>query len=380
LTIWLAVSFPVRAAELPACSLRWNTHSNQTTVEVAGLSEKTLRQFQAANWQAADWPRLFSVYAGQDKAIPNSDLPPMLGRYSVANGFIRFHPKYPLEPGVTYQAVFRPVSLPDGIGGHAPDVVSTFRLPAAQHSPSTVISRVYPSGNVLPENLLKFYVHFSAPMRRGNIYEHIQLRDESGKPVELPFLELDEELWNPEMTRLTLFIDPGRIKRGVQPLEEIGPVFEAGKRYTLVVDRGCRDAEGNPLKKSYRKTFKAGPPCREPIVPAAWKITTPPARSLTSARIQFPAPLDHALAQRMIQVTDIEGHLVPGKTSLSDDERQWNFVPAKPWAAGPYRIVVQTAIEDLAGNNIGKPFEVDLFEGVRQRISNETVTLAFQVK
>ena len=32
--------------------------------------------------------------------------------------------------------------------------------------------------------------------------------------IELPFLEIDEELWDPAMMRLTLFIDPGRIKRG----------------------------------------------------------------------------------------------------------------------------------------------------------------------
>ena len=82
----------------------------------------------------------------------------------------------------------------------------------------------------------------------------------------------------------------------------------------------------------------------------------------------------------MIQVTDQDGRLVPGKTSLTDGEREWIFTPEKPWPAGPYRIVVQTAIEDLSGNNIGKPFEVDLFEGVQPRLANATVSLAFEVK
>jgi hypothetical protein len=48
----------------------------------------------------------------------------------------------------------------------------------------------------------------------------------------------------PDMTRLTLFIDPGRIKRGVAPLEEIGPALHAGKRYTLEIDSGWHDASG----------------------------------------------------------------------------------------------------------------------------------------
>jgi hypothetical protein len=198
--------------------------------------------------------------------------------------------------------------------------------------------------------------------------------------VELPFLEIDEELWNAEMTRLTLFIDPGRIKRGVQPLEEIGPVLEQGKSYTLVIDRKWQDADGVPLKESYRKAFKAGPPQRQPIVTGAWKVTAPAAGSVEPVRILFPEPLDHALARRLIKVVDQEGQTVPGETSLGDDERRWSFMPAKVWAAGLYQIAVQTTIEDLAGNNVGKPFEVDLFEGVRRLATNAPVSLSFEAK
>src|SRR5207302_748196 len=204
----------------------------------------------------------------------------MLGSYHVADGVIRFQPKFPLEAGVTYRAVFRPANLPDGAGNGSPEVVSTFRLPIAQHGPPTVVTQVYPSGRALPANLLKFYIHFSAPMRRGHIYEHIQLVDYAGKAVELPFLEIDQELWNPEMTRLTLFIDPGRIKRGVQPLEEIGPVLVTGGSYTLVIDHGWQDADGNSLKDTYRKRFKVGAPARKPLDAAEWKISPPRSRSL----------------------------------------------------------------------------------------------------
>src|SRR5207237_5315237 len=135
----------------------------------------------------------------------------------------------------------------------------------------TVVTRVYPSANVLPENLLKFYLYFSAPMRRGHIYEHIRLLDHAGKPVELPFLEIDEELWNPDMTRLTLFIDPGRITRGVQPLEEVGPALEEGKRFTLAIDSNWLDVNGVPLKSGFEKHFKVGPADRDTPEPAKWE-------------------------------------------------------------------------------------------------------------
>jgi hypothetical protein len=378
LSIWLAVPLLSATAATSPYSLRWSTNTSPAIVEAAGLSEATLRQLTDANWQTADWQKLLSIYAVDSLADPR--VPAMLGSYRVADGSVRFQPRFPLEPGVTYRAVFRPAMLPPATANHSPDVLSTFRLPTKQHQLATIVARIYPSAKVLPANLLKFYLHFSAPMRRGHIYEHIQLLDEAGQIVELPFLEIDEELWNPEMTRLTLFIDPGRIKRGVQPLEEIGPVLEPGKSYTLIIDRAWQDAEGNPLKESYRKPFQAGPPAREPLATETWRITRPPAGSRRPLRIRFPAPLDQALALRMLQVTDHDSRLVLGETRLTDSERQWTFTPAKPWPAGSYRLVVQTAIEDLAGNNIGKPFEVDLFDDVQPRLSNATISLFFEVK
>jgi hypothetical protein len=49
--------------------------------------------------------------------------------------------------------------------------------------------------------------------------------------------------------------------------------------------------------------------------------------------------------------------------SLADGERRWTFTPAVPWPAGRYDVVVQPTVEDLAGNNVGKPFGVDLQAG-----------------
>jgi hypothetical protein len=42
--------------------------------------------------------------------------------------------------------------------------------------------------------------------------------------------------------------------------------------------------------------------------------------------------------------------------------------------------VIQTTIEDLAGNNIGKPFDVDIFENVQPRLAGSTVKLSFEVR
>ena len=197
--------------------------------------------------------------------------------------------------------------------------------------------------------------------------------------MELPFLEIDEELWNPEMTRLTLFIDPGRIKRGVQPLEEIGPALEEGKRYTLEIDAAWHDNAGLPLRENFRKSFRVGAPDREPPAPATWKIKSPKAGTRDALTVAFPEPMDHALALRVIRVANAAGRLVEGASALSDHEQRWSFTPQKSWTAGQHQLQVQNTIEDLAGNNIGKAFEVDLFEGVQRRFTNTVVKLSFDV-
>jgi hypothetical protein len=304
----------------------------------------------------------------------------MVGAYRVASNLFRFDPQFPLEPGVNYRAIFHPDRLPGDRGKGGDSIMAVFKAPSLQSSPTTVVTHVYPSADVLPENLLKFYVHFSAPMRRGHIYDHVHLRDDAGREVEIPFLEIDEELWNPAMTRLTLFIDPGRIKRGVQPLEVLGPALQEGKRYTLGIDQAWNDAAGSSLKEAFQKTFKVGPPDRDPPDPARWQVQSPKSETRAPLTIAFSEPMDRALAERVIRVVNGSGEPVGGKAGLEDQERRWNFVPIAPWHRGTYRIVIESTIEDLAGNNIGKPFEVDLFENVQRRVTNPTVRLPFEVR
>lgn len=342
---------------------------------MTGGDAKTLLELRAASWGVAQWQKLLAVHVEQGDALGSVGMPLMLGTYRVRDKDIQFEPQFPLEPGLRYVAAFYPERLPGSAGG--PIVSATFQLPRREATPSTVVTRIFPTADTLPENLLKFYVHFSAPMSRGHIYDHIHLRNAAGKDVELPFLEIDEELWNPQMTRLTLFIDPGRIKRGVRPLEEIGPSLEQGQRYTLWIDSAWQDANGVGLKESFRKAFLVGPDDREPVNPGRWNIQPPQAGTREPLTVLFPEPLDHALAQRVIRVVDGRNRTVEGTITLADQERRWNFAPAKPWLDAVYAVSVQKTIEDLAGNNIGKTFEVDLFEGVEKQFTNSTIQLPF---
>jgi hypothetical protein len=373
--------FTLAAGFALAAEIRWIVHPTDQTssqVEVSGIASSVLQSWLATKPGQSDWQKLLAVRVQQPSVVDDVDTPPMLGRCEARDGIIVFTPEFPLQPGLRYRAEFRAAALSGGDRATKP-LAATLAVPAATSVATTVVSAVYPSAAELPENLLKFYLHFSAPMSRGHIYDHIRLLDDAGAPVELPFLEIDEELWNPEMTRLTLFIDPGRIKRGVKPLEEIGPSLEAGKSYTLVIAREWQDAAGQPLKETFRKLFRVTAPDREPPDPKRWRITAPAAGTRDALTVRFDGALDEALARRLIRVVRGEREVSAAKVWLSEREQQWNFLPAADWAAGAHALAVQTTIEDLAGNNIGKPFEVDLFEDVERRITNATVKLPFEI-
>jgi hypothetical protein len=350
--IWLApVLFcpaPAPAAPETGPAIEYDRALNRFAV--TNLDARALAEFAARRPAAKDWNALFSV------AVAGAEAPvPMLGTYAVEGGALRFTPRFPLGAG-EFVARLDPSRLP---GGGGPVVERRFRVAPPPAGPPPSVTAVYPSAAELPENLLRMYVHFSAPMRRGEAYDHVRILDAAGKPIETPFLTLGEELWDPAGRRLTLLLDPGRVKHGLKPREEMGPVLEAGKSYTLVIDGQWRDAAGQPLGKDFRKPFKAVAAEARPVEPAGWTVQPPPADTREPLAVTAPKPLDHALFGRTVRVLDAAGLAVEGDVSVTDRETRWQFTPRRPWAAGGYVLEVKSILEDVAGNRVGRAFEVD---------------------
>jgi hypothetical protein len=244
------------------------------------------------------------------------------------------------------------------------DQKQTFALyrPQPEQIPTTVVRAVYPTADRLPENLLKFYIHFSAPMSFGNVYEHIDLVDQDGRHLERPFLEIAEELWDSTGTRLTLLLDPARVKRELVPHEEDGAILFADRKYQLVIKADWLDATGTPLKDAFSKSFTTIAADYEQPNPAFWKIIAPRPDTTNVLQIDLSESLDHAIVTRGLTVIGTDGTEVDGETTLSEHETQWSFKPDLPWKAGEYRLRINERIEDLVGNSIAKPFEADRFD------------------
>lgn len=294
----------------------------------------------------------------------------MLGRYEMDNGSLVFHPRFPLEPGVTYRATFSLLNEKAGL---------SYQLPKPEVVSTTSVERIFPSAAVLPENQLKFYIHFSAPMSKGEAAKRIHLMEEGTGEVKLPFLELDEELWDRDFRRLTLLFDPGRIKRGVTPNVEAGMPLKAGRKYKLIVEKGWPDAKGIPLVDVYVKEFAAAEADRTPLDPKQWTVAPPKSSTQAALTIDFPESLDSALLLRFVDVIGPNGKPVRGQVSLGNEEKRWIFSPAAPWEAGQYAVEILASLEDLAGNKVGRAFDVDRFEQVEQRVSSEMVSLPLTI-
>ena len=360
----LAQTIAIAAPRLTARPSPAQSTAPPVAIEFNGAVFKVAGWTPPASPPAKGWPSIFAVYAGA------AGVPPLEGAYAIESGALVFHPRFPISPGVRYRAVFQSPA-----GGAA--IEKTFDGPRRDTTPSARVEHVYPSADVLPSNQLRLYIYFSAPMSRGESGLRIHVLDENGKVLEGIFLP-GEELWDPNYRRLTMTFDPGRIKRGLTSNMKVGPPIAEGKRYTLAIDREWKDARGVPMVAGFRKIFRGGPAKRDPPDPRQWRVNAPRAGTSDALTVVFPSPMNYALLQRMLQVANARG-AIAGTVGADRQETEWRFTPQEPWKAGGYQLVVDTGLEDLAGNHIGQAFDIDVFERVTQHITTNTTSLPFSV-
>ncbi|MEL7218322.1 MAG: hypothetical protein AAGK01_07815 [Pseudomonadota bacterium] len=101
---------------------------------------------------------------------------------------------------------------------------------------------VYPTAQLLPENLLRFYVYYPRAMSASAGLSDIRLLDSYGRPMDGVFLPTREDLWSQNRQRLTVLLDPGRVKTGLDASEALGRALRSAQSYTLEVSSASLDA------------------------------------------------------------------------------------------------------------------------------------------
>jgi hypothetical protein len=340
-------------------------------IVVSGLSTAELQSLKSAAWQDEAWHTLFRV------SVTGNDAAAVAGRYVVTSEAIQFEPRFPFDPGRSYSVRLDPAKLPTPRGERV--IENAVALPAKVTSP-TVVTAIYPSGNTWPENILRFYIHFSAPMAATGGLDFVRLIDDAGHEVQEAFLILDTDLWNDDYTRCTVFFDPGRVKRGVGPNVQLGRAIREGRRYTIVVNAAWPDATGHPLKAPSRHELRAGPPVEQPLSVSDWRVVPPANDTRDPLTVTFPWPLDRALLMRAVGVVFPDGRSVDGNVAVDQGETVWRFTPRDRWRAGDYQIAVLTFLEDPSGNRVGRAFEVEMFERGNRVPQQERATIPFKIR
>ena len=79
-------------------------------------------------------------------------------------------------------------------------------------------------------------------------------------------------------------------------------------------------------------------------------------------------------------VVDARGEEVDGRIEVDTREARWRFTPDAPWVAGDYQLLVDDELEDLAGNSIRRPFEVDIQRDTPLRPETKVIRLPIAIR
>ena len=289
---------------------------------------------------------------------------PVIGDYLFEGDKIIFRPVIAFTRGLKYQVYVRN------------ELIDEVEIQAVHSTIAPEIVAVFPALDTLPENLLKFYISFSRPMQEGDAVSNIHLIKDDHDT--LSFIFLDMELWNNERTMLTLWLDPGRIKRDLQPNKLLGPPLNKGSNYQLTIDSDWQDAEGVLLKQNFTKKFFAGP--RDSVSPdaQAWIIDVPKTKTKEHLKVSFNEPLDHVLVENTISLVDATGNQVKGKLNVNDYGTVVYFLPDMEWKQGIYTLQIESRLEDLSGNNMDRLFDTDVSQ--KKQPSKNSHKRQFEIK
>jgi hypothetical protein len=284
----------------------------------------------------------------QVRLLARNNRAAVLGSYENDGNDLVFRPLVPFTAGLSY-AVWQ---HDQKIG------IITVPVNFKQVRPRLVA--IYPNNDTLPENLLKLYFHFSQPMRTGQSLNYIKLINSRGDTLNNTFLNLQPELWDTTGTTLTLWLDPGRIKRDLQPNVKLGNPLKKGERYTLTISSQWKDAQGLTLAEPEEKHFTAGARDDEAPNIAQWRLSVPKANGKQPLIINTITSLDHYLLAESISIINSTGEVIKGKAWIDPNDEVYQFTPMQQWQGGTYTLQVNARLEDLAGNNLNKLFDRDI--------------------
>lgn len=285
-------------------------------------------------------PDILQVFVGPVDACCTGKTP-IAGRYLLDDQTIIFDPAFDFIAGQRYT-----IRSHDGTVS-----LSSFTIPLDDATPAPAVVAIYPSGPEIPENTLRFYIQFSTPMMPHRADEFISLLDADNEADDAAFMSFTQELWNEDRTRLTLLMDPGRIKRGVAQNVTLGSALVEGQQQSIVIAEGWPSALVRQSARQFEHSFTVSPALRTLPDTDLWQFQPPQVGASTPLVITLDRPFDYQSVQRAITIKDADGQAILGTVSVKSHERTLWFEPNVPWNTPTIEIAVDARLEDVAGNN-----------------------------
>lgn len=326
---------------------------------IIDFSEK--KQAVSINFKASNNDQNYSVRL-------KGSITTMFGSFTSNENRVLFTPIIPFSSGESYEIL------------NDDSLFLEFSIPKTFNSKKPKLLGIFPKLDTVPENLLKMYFVFDTPMQQSqSTLEFIKVYEKNeGKEVSI-FLPLENELWNTNRTELTLWLDPGRIKKDLIPNKKKGIPIKEGNSYELVVDASLQNENGISLGKSVVKQFYVSQ--RDTELPSInnWKLTVPTKGTKEALGISFGESLDGMLIEESIQVVTSDTEVLAGGMLVSKKGNNVLFVPSMAWEKGRYSLIIDSTFEDLAGNNFNRLFDTDLQKNQTSK-PTKTKTIEFVVE
>lgn len=294
----------------------------------------------------------FKVYVGFQDSLSIQNIKPILAKKLFRSDTILLSPVLSFRLNQTYTAFCNKEKL-------------VFKNEIDKNYSYPQVENIYPSSDTLPSNQLKFNILFSTTMS-DIAYPHINLLDSDGNEIKRALLKEIPELWNEDKTALTIWIEPGRIKKGLGPNEELGEVLYKDQTYYLRISSDIRDRNGIQMNQEYLKKFVAT--YEDSIIPNIddWIITSPNTMNMYKLKIDFPESMDYGSMMENLVVYNSNFGEIKGQWFFGKDERSIIFEAHTKWLKGNYTLRINSVVEDLAGNNLKRSFNHQIGNNVNE--------------
>jgi hypothetical protein len=280
------------------------------------------------------------------------------GRFRSSGNSVCFTPMYPLAAGERF--VIQAIGCADTVITIPSDPT---QIPAA----ATSVAAIYPLADSIPKNILFFHVRFTQAMQESEqAWMKISILDDKGELI--PNTWRQRSFWLDSGRLLVLMIHPGRVKSGIH---YIGPVFDMGKQYTLVVDSTLKDVYGRSLGASATQTYTVVQDQKERL-----KISSVSAKVTSGTKepisVQLNNAADHAAAVAGFSIVGPSEKEVRF-TLVQNNTNTLLLQPEQAWQPGRYRIVRAGSFYDCAGNRVNRLFEMKGTETFRDDDKAQTI-------